>query len=62
MNIDQHATLKAREEILIEAPIPIVWSILTDNNRWPEWQSAVALADMQGDLAVGTSLKWKAMG
>ena len=62
MNIDQQAPLKARKEILIEVPANKVWSLLTDINHWPEWQSAVAYAEIQGNLAVGTAFRWKAMG
>ena len=60
--IDTTAPLFARKELLIEASIEKVWSIQTDIERWPEWQSDISSATLQGELTAGTTFKWKASG
>ena len=60
--IDTKAPLFARKEIFIEAPLKKVWGTQTDIERWPEWQSDIASAALQGDLTAGTTFKWKASG
>jgi len=60
MNIDHNAPLRAKKEIQVAAPREQVWSLLTDIDRWPEWQPNVSSAKLEGDLAVGTTFRWKA--
>ena len=62
MNIDQKASLKAKKEIEIDAPVDKVWSLLTGIDDWARWQPDVTSARLDGDLSVGTEFKWKAMG
>lgn len=62
MNIDNSAPLKARKEIVIAAPLETVWALLTDIERWPQWQPDVSSARLEGALAVGTVFRWKAKG
>jgi uncharacterized membrane protein len=62
MNIDPNAPLTARKEIFITAPLETVWSLQSDIERWPTWQSDVSSAKLDGSLAVGTIFRWKAKG
>jgi uncharacterized membrane protein len=62
MNVDRHAPLVARMEIVIQAPLEVVWNLLTDLQAWPEWQGNIASVIMEGDLAPGTIFRWKASG
>lgn len=62
MNINQKAALVAAEEIHIEAPLPTVWAIQTDINKWSQWQTDVSQANLDGSLNEGTIFKWKAAG
>ncbi|MBO1436108.1 SRPBCC family protein [Meiothermus sp. CFH 77666] len=62
MNIDNSAPLKARKEIVIGAPLETVWALLTDIERWPQWQPDVSSARLEGELAVGAVFRWKAKG
>ncbi len=62
MNIDDSAPLKARKEIVIGAPFETVWALLTDIERWPQWQPDVSSARLEGELAVGAVFRWKAKG
>ena len=62
MQVDQDAPLCARSEITIQAPPDKVWSVLTDINRWPEWQAGVSSAEPEAALAAGATFRWKANG
>jgi uncharacterized protein YndB with AHSA1/START domain len=62
MNIDQNAPMIARNEILVASPIEQVWQLLTDIERWPEWQPDISFAKLDGSLTEGTRFRWKAKG
>lgn len=62
MNIDQNAPMTARKDIFIASPLEKVWAVLTDINRWPEWQPDVSSAKLEGNLTVGTIFRWNAKG
>lgn len=62
MNVDPHAPLTGDDEITVQAPPDTVWSVLTDIDRWPEWQAGVSSAALEGDLAAGATFRWKANG
>jgi uncharacterized protein YndB with AHSA1/START domain len=56
------AEAKARAEITIHAPAEQVWRLLTEVDRWPAWNPAVASAAMHGPLREGTLFVWKSQG
>ena len=64
MNIETDTTSKcfSSEEIIINSPVEEVFKILSDVNNWPEWQSAVTKARINGPVKPGTKFKWKAGG
>ena len=62
MNVDRNAPLVARREIVIDAPLEVVWKLQTDFQAWPEWQGNVVAVVMEGDLVPGTVFRWKANG
>lgn len=41
--------------IIIDAPVASVWQILTDREAYPQWNPFIK--EMQGDLAVGKTLR-----
>ena len=45
--------------ISIAASPAVVWEILTDLDRWPEWNGDVRSIDVAGPLAVGTEFTWR---
>lgn len=51
----ENAPVKAASEIVIRAPVEKVWQILTTINEWPNWQSTVSAAHLDGPLEPGTS-------
>jgi uncharacterized membrane protein len=62
MQIDTHAPLVSTKEIVIEAPLEIVWKLQTDIAKWPTWQNDVTYAKLEGKLIAGSSFVWKAKG
>jgi uncharacterized protein YndB with AHSA1/START domain len=54
------APVKSRHEIEIAAPPEVVWDVLTDLERWPEWNPAVKSMSFDGPLAPGSEFRWKA--
>jgi uncharacterized protein YndB with AHSA1/START domain len=62
MNIDQTAPMSARKEIFIDAPVERVWAVQTGIKDWPAWQADLSNVEMEGNLAVGTTFKWKTKG
>ncbi len=57
--IQDDAPVKASSEIAIQASPETVWKILTGIDEWPEWQSTVSSARMDGPLQPGTTFVWK---
>jgi uncharacterized protein YndB with AHSA1/START domain len=58
--IQQNAPVKADVQISINASPDKVWSILTNINNWPRWQTAISAAQVHGPLAPGTAFTWSA--
>ena len=56
------AEAQARAEITIHAPAERVWRLLTEVDRWPAWNAAVATAAMQGPLREGSVFVWTSQG
>jgi uncharacterized membrane protein len=62
MEINTHAPVFARKEIMIHAPVEKVWHILSDIENWSTWQPDITTVKLDGDLKAGTTFRWKAQG
>lgn len=60
IHADPDAPAYARSEVMIEAPIDVVWKVMTDIDGWPKWNHDVKEATLGGELEVGTEFRWKA--
>jgi uncharacterized protein YndB with AHSA1/START domain len=60
--VKKEAKAYATASITIDAPAERVYAILADINKWPNWQSSVEKAEMEGPAAEGKKFKWKADG
>ncbi|OPZ68690.1 MAG: Polyketide cyclase / dehydrase and lipid transport [bacterium ADurb.Bin478] len=56
---NEKAPVYARQEASINAPIQVVWSLLTDFEKWPEWNESVQEMHLQGKVEVGAEFRWK---
>jgi len=62
MELKNNAPVIAAAETVIDAPVELVWEVLSDIRNWPEWNPAVSRMHMYGDLEPGTDFHWKADG
>ena len=60
--INENAPVVEKQHILIPESPQRVWEILSDIDKWPEWQSEVTQAEITGEVQEGTVFKWKAGG
>ena len=50
----------AEADMFIDAPIQVVWDILSDFERWPTWNKSVSRMRVDGPVKVGTTFEWLA--
>ena len=61
-DVDRNAPVLTNLEIDIDAPRDAVWSIHTDVNAWPSWQTDITAASLERRLEVGASFTWSTYG
>lgn len=61
-DINPHAPVQSRMSVVINSNSVDVWNILTDIDRWPEWQTNIKRAKLEGALKPGAFFKWKSGG
>ncbi|MBV6644005.1 MAG: SRPBCC family protein [Cyclobacteriaceae bacterium] len=47
--INENASVRDRQSIIINAPIEKVWDILVDVSKWPEWNGDIASTEQHQD-------------
>lgn len=52
----------AGTEAYVNAPVETVWAVLSDFERWPDWNEAVAGMRLGGPVEAGTTFVWRAGG
>ncbi|MGQ1890447.1 SRPBCC family protein [Thermophagus sp. OGC60D27] len=62
ISINENAPVSEWRQIFIKASPEKVWEVLSAINDWPNWQSSVTHARMEGPLAENTIFRWKAGG
>src|SRR5918994_6157512 len=60
MGINEAAPVVGASEIEIAAAPETVWDVLTEIDRWPNWNPDIKSMSMQGSLAEGSVFRWKA--
>ena len=60
MEINRAAPVYVRREVDVDAPISVVWDVLTNVDEWPRWNADVKSASLAGPLTIGTAFRWKA--
>ena len=60
MDVDRNAPAVAHAEADVAAPPEAVWELVAGIERWPAWNPDVKSAALQGDLAPGSTFRWKA--
>lgn len=62
MDINQNAPLVGRKEMVIAAPLDTVWALVSELERWPDWQPDVKWIKLEGPLAPGSVFRWNSSG
>jgi uncharacterized protein YndB with AHSA1/START domain len=60
VHIDESAPVTAAGTIAIAAAPELVWDLLADITRWPEWCADIDSASLPGPVAHGEVFRWKA--
>ncbi len=59
MDLPLTAPVRAQTQTHIAAPPDIVWTVLTEFHRWPEWNPDVRSIELDDPVVVGSVLRWK---
>jgi len=55
--INEDASIRDRQSVIINAPIEKVWGVLTNVNQWPTWFKEVKMAKCT-NVQVGETFEW----
>ena len=56
------AKARSQAAIEIDASAEKIWALVVDIHRWPQWNSAVETARLEGPFEIGAVFKWKSGG
>ena len=56
--INENASIRDRQSIIINAPVEKVWDILTDIEQWPKWNKEIKSANCSSPVAEGVKFEW----
>jgi len=59
VSINENALVIGSSEVVIRAEPRTVWQVLTDFERWPDWNPDVSSLALQGRVSVGSTFRWK---
>jgi uncharacterized protein YndB with AHSA1/START domain len=59
IEIDRGAPVVGAAETSIGAPITTVWRLLSDLERWPEWNRDISMLRLDGPVQAGTTFRWR---
>ena len=60
--VNRNAPVIGADEVQIGAPIEVVWRILSDLPRWPEWNKGVSRISVDGPVKIGAEFHWGSGG
>jgi hypothetical protein len=62
MNINYSAPAVSQHEITVAASTDAVWNLLSNIDRWSDWNAAIAKSKLNGPLEPGSNFVWKSKG
>jgi ligand-binding SRPBCC domain-containing protein len=62
VDVDRGAPVVVTDEILVEAPVAVVWALHTDVSGWTSWRTDVDGAELSEPFAVGATFHWSTGG
>lgn len=60
--IDLGAPLIARHQIVVDAPLDVVWGLHIDVANWPTWNPDITDVTVERPIAPGASFRWSTAG
>ncbi len=57
--INKNAPVSASGEIEVAANPEIIWDIMADIDKWPDWNRDVSRASLSGQFEAGSKFRWK---
>jgi hypothetical protein len=60
MEIPRNAPAVASKEAFVHASPEDVWTVLSDLEKWPQWNESVKTMEVRGPVAPGTEFRWVA--
>jgi hypothetical protein len=60
--VDRDAPVVVSDEILVHAPVEVVWDLQTDVSDWPAWRTGIESAELVGRFEVGATFHWATGG
>jgi uncharacterized protein YndB with AHSA1/START domain len=61
-SINENAPVKCKKAISIHANSKKIWAVLTNIDRWSEWQTEITRSKLNGELKPNTTFDWKSGG
>jgi uncharacterized protein YndB with AHSA1/START domain len=55
--INENASIRDRQSIIINAPVERVWEILTQISNWPQWNKEIKSTNCS-DVRIGVEFEW----
>lgn len=62
VDVDRDAPVIVADEILVDAPVVVVWALQTDVSAWMSWRSDIDAAELSEPFAVGSTFRWSTGG
>jgi Polyketide cyclase / dehydrase and lipid transport len=62
VEVNHAAPAVAERQVFIRAPRERVWNFLSRIDDWPQWQTGVSSARLDGPLRRGSACRWRAGG
>lgn len=62
MDVNRSAPVLVEREVFTHAALTTVWGLLTDIDRWPDWNPRIARANLHGPLRVAETFDWLTAG
>ena len=50
--------IKIEASDLIQSDIQEIWRLMSEVNRWPEWNKSISFAQLEGVFVKGNPFKW----
>ncbi|WP_033290919.1 SRPBCC family protein [Amycolatopsis jejuensis] len=60
--IDVNAPVVVHRDVVIDAPLPRAWELLTDVSSWPQWHPDITVAEADRPLRESDTFRWRAGG